>query len=90
MTVTLDSIHKAAVLKWHQHAPVPGNHSDWTIVGREASISVDLKDGTEVEKRTVPNTGTANLFFPLDYTGEVHVVIRGSKSGVEEATLSIA
>lgn len=89
----MDSIHKAAVLKWHQfdntEQPTDST-SEWTIVGAEASISVTQHDGVEQEVRTVKNDGEANLFFPLDYSGPVTVTIKGSHSGEDTATLSIS
>ena len=91
MTVTLKSIHKAVVVQWHQFNEHPSDvATDWTIQGAEASISVKLHDGTIQEKRVVKNTGSANLFFPLNYSGSVTVTITGSHSGEETGTLSIS
>lgn len=91
MTITLNSVHKAAVLQWHQfNSSNEDGASAWTIAGEEASISVKLHDGTEQEKRVVKNDGETNLFFPLDYSGDVEVTITGSHSGEDTAKLQIA
>ena len=90
MTITLNSVHKAAVLQWHQfNSADEDGPSHWTITGAEASISVKLHDGTEQEKRVVKNDGEANLFFPLDYSGDIEVTITGSHSGSDTAKLHI-
>ena len=74
MTVELKDIRKVAVIGWDTEQ-VKGSH---------ASLQV----GDE-EKRNVENDGESNLFFPLDYVGEVHVDIEGSKSGKDKGTISV-
>ena len=59
------------------------------IRGHEASILIDRKDGTSVEKRVVPNTGHANLFFPAHYEGSVTVTVSGSKAGEVTDTITV-
>ena len=74
MTVELKDTRKVAVIGW-----------DTSLVkGSHASIQV----GDE-EKRNVDNDGESNLFFPLDYGGEVKVEIEGSKSGRDEGTITV-
>lgn len=87
MTMTVGSIRKVAVVNWSQHND-PGDDPH-NIRGHEVSVLIDRKDGTEIEKRVVANTGTTNLFFPADWTGSVHVTVSGSKAGEETAALTI-
>jgi hypothetical protein len=74
MTVELKDIRKVAVIGWDTEH-VKGSH---------ASIQV-----ADEEKRNVDNDGETNLFFPLDYVGEVAVQIDGSKSGKDKGTISV-
>lgn len=74
MTVTLKDIRKVAVIGWDTDQ----------VKGTHASIQV-----ANEEKRNVDNDGETNLFFPLDYSGEVKVTISGSKSGQDKGTISI-
>lgn len=78
MALELKSIHKAAVIGWSE-----------AVRGHDASLQVELHDGTTQEKRTVPNDGEANLFFPLAYTGSVKVTVQGSRGGEETGTVSV-
>jgi len=74
MTVELKDIRKVAVIGW----------STDTVKGSLASIQVEGE-----EKRNVENDGEGNLYFPLDYEGEIDVVVEGSKSGKEEGTITV-
>jgi len=74
MTVELKDIRKVAVIGWDTE----------TVKGSHASIQVE-----DEEKRNVDNDGETNLFFPLDYAGEVKVQIDGSKSGKDKGTISV-
>ena len=88
MTLVLTSIRKVAVISWNVAAGGE-TASTWHIGGAGASIEVTLHDGTVEEVRTVPNHGTADLFFPMDYTGEITVIVKGSSHGEDEAKLAI-
>jgi hypothetical protein len=74
MTVVVNDVRKVVVIGW-----------DLDIVkGTNASIQAN-----EVEKLNVVNDGAANIYFPLDYTGQVEVVVRGSKSGEDSGTIEV-
>ena len=79
MTIVLKGIRKVAAIGWTTEGD-----GDWVIKGDTAS----LQAGGE-EKRTVQNDGESNLFFPMDYEGDVEITVRGSKSGEETGTVSI-
>jgi hypothetical protein len=74
MTVELKSIRKVAVVGWDT-AVVKGSDASMQVAGEE--------------KRTVRNDGESNLFFPADYTGQVEVIVAGSKSGEDSGTISV-
>jgi hypothetical protein len=74
MTVELKSVRKVAVVGWDTKL----------VEGTEASMQVAGE-----EKRNVKNDGESNLFFPADYTGQVEVVVSGSKSGEDSGTISV-
>ena len=74
MTVEAVDVRKVVVLGW-----------DLEIVkGKTASVQAA---GNEL--RVVPNHGTANVFYPLDYTGSTDFTIVGSKSGEDTGTVSV-
>lgn len=85
MTLVIKSVRKVVVVGW-QHTGT----SDWNIQGSHASISATGHDGIEREVRNTENDGEANLYFPADYTGDVDITIKGSKSGEDSSTLHIA
>jgi hypothetical protein len=74
MTVTLKDIRKVAVIGWDT-TQVKGTHASVQAEGEE--------------KRNVTNDGETNIYFPLDYSGEVKVTIAGSKSGQDKGTITI-
>ena len=74
MAVELKDIRKVAVIGW----------STEVVKGKQASIQV-----TGEEKRNVDNDGESNLFFPMDYEGEVDVTVSGSHEGEETGTIEI-
>ncbi len=74
MTVELKDLRKVAVLTWNTDI----------VKGTEASFEAEGE-----EKRTVKNDGESNLFFPLDYTGTVGVVVRGSHAGEDTGSVEI-
>ena len=77
--VTVKSVRKVVVLGW-----------DTSVVkGTHVSISAKGHDGVERELRNTENDGAANIYFPSDYSGSVDVVLRGSKGGVAESTVSV-
>jgi hypothetical protein len=53
-------------------------------------VQAEIEVGGQ-EKRIVANKGTADIFFPADYTGHVDVTIQGSKPGspTDEGTVTI-
>lgn len=74
MTVELKDTRKVAVIGWDTELVKGGN----------ASIQVD-----DTEKRIVANDGESNLFFPLDYTGQIEVSVQGSESGEDTGTITV-
>jgi hypothetical protein len=76
MTLVIKDVRKVAVLGWQTEGD-----NDWTIKGADASLQVEGE-----EKRTVKNDGESNLFFPLDFSGDVTVTVRGSASGEDGPT----
>ena len=54
------------------------------VKGTHASIQAEGE-----EKRNVDNTGTSNVFFPMDYVGEALITGKGSKSGTDTGTIEI-
>ena len=74
MTVELKDTRKVAVIGWDTEV----------VKGTHASLQVD-----EEEKRNVDNDGESNLFFPLDFTGEVEVMVAGSHSGEDSGTITV-
>ena len=75
MGVELKDLRKVAVIGW----------STTDVVGDQASIQVENE-----EKRVVDNDGESNLFFPLDFTGSVSVVVSGSREGSDSGTIEIS
>jgi hypothetical protein len=74
MTVVAQDVRKVVVLGW-----------DTEIVkGKTASIQADGK-----ELRVVPNRGSANVFYPLDFTGSTDFIVQGSKGGTDTGTVEI-
>ena len=73
--IELLEVRKVAVVAWDAEA----------VKGKQVSMQVAGQ-----EKRTVDNDGEANLFFPLDYSGEVVVTIQGSKSGEESGSIQVS
>lgn len=74
MTVELKSTRKVAVIGWDTEV----------VLGNDAALHV----GDE-EKRNVANDGESNLFFPMDYEGDVDVRVVGSSSGEDSGTISV-
>ena len=73
--IELVEVRKVAVVAWDAEA----------VKGKQVSMQVAGQ-----EKRTVDNDGESNLFFPLDYSGEVTVTVQGSKSGEESGSIQIS
>ncbi len=73
MTVELIDTRKVAVITW-----------SGDIKGAQASI-----EAAGQEKRNVTNDGETNLFFPLDFAGDVEVTVRGSHGGVDSGVISV-
>ena len=74
MAVELIHTRKVCVITWDTDA-VKGSH---------ASIQAE-----DEEKRNVDNTGTTNVFFPMDYQGSVDITVVGSKSGSDSGTIEV-
>ena len=74
MSVELVSTRKVCVISWDTDA-VKGSH---------ASIQAE-----DEEKRNVDNTGTTNVFFPLNYEGDCHITVVGSKTGEDSGTIHV-
>jgi hypothetical protein len=85
MALHLKEIRKVAVLGWDiEGDDGDDNDGENVIKGSSASMQVD-----DEEKRTVKNDGESNLFFPQDFTGDVRVVVEGSKSGRDSGVIHI-
>jgi hypothetical protein len=58
----------------------------FTVEGTDVELEVEGQ-----EKRIVPNHGSADLFFPTDFTGTVTVTAQGTKpdSAADTGTISI-
>jgi spore coat protein CotH len=75
MTVELSDTRKVCVISW-----------DTSVVqGKQASIQAAGE-----EKRTTENDGQGNVYFPLDWSGEVEITVAGSKSGEDHGTISVS
>lgn len=77
--VRVKDIRKVIVIEWKTE----GDEID-SVKGTSASIQV----GDE-EKRSVKNDGESNLFFPADFTGDVIVIVKGSKDGEDAGTITV-
>lgn len=84
MPVTLVDIRKVAVVQWSTEEYGDEEDPDDVIKGAVASLQAEGQ-----EKRTIDNDGEGNLFFPMDFEGEVEVTVRGSDSGESTAILNI-
>lgn len=74
MTVVANDVRKVVVLGW-----------DLDVVkGKTASIQAEGK-----ELRVVGNTGTANVFYPADWTGSTDFTVNGSKEGTDTGTIEV-
>ena len=74
MTVEIRATRKVVVVGWDTEQ----------VKGASASIQVE-----DEEKRTAQNDGSANLYFPAAFEGEVEVTVVGSKEGTDEGTISV-
>jgi hypothetical protein len=74
MTVELKDTRKVAVIGWDTAL----------VLGNDATLHA----GGE-EKRNVKNDGESNLFFPMDFVGDVEVTVVGSSSGEDTGTISV-
>lgn len=74
MTVELKDTRKVCVITWDLEC----------VKGTHASIQAEGE-----EKRNVDNDGEGNIYFPLDYTGEVKITIAGSKSGQDKGQIEV-
>lgn len=74
MTVELKSTRKVAVIGWDTEV-VKGSHASMQVEGEE--------------KRNVDNSGESNIFFPLDFSGEVKITVAGSKSGQDKGKIEV-
>lgn len=74
MAVTAKSTRKVVVIGWDLDE-VHGSHASIQVQGEE--------------KRNVDNDGTTNLFFPLNFNGEIEVTVAGSKDGSDTGTIKV-
>jgi hypothetical protein len=74
MTVNIKATRKVVVIGWDLD----------TVHGTHASIQIKGE-----EKRNTENDGAANLYFPLNFTGDVDVTVAGSKEGTDKGTITI-
>ena len=74
MAVELKTVRKVAVISWDTEV----------VLGNDAAIHVG-----DQEKRNVDNDGESNLFFPMDFEGDVEVTVVGSSSGEDTGTISV-
>ena len=74
MTVVAKDVRKVVVLGWDTSI----------VIGKTASIQAEGK-----ELRVVSNSGTANVFYPLDYTGSTDFTVVGSKGGSDTGTVEV-
>jgi hypothetical protein len=74
MTVTIKATRKVVVIGWDLD----------TVHGTHASIQVEGE-----EKRNTENDGSANLYFPTNYTGDVEITVAGSKEGTDSGTIKV-
>ena len=74
MAVEAKSVRKVVVSGWDNEL-AKGTH-----------VSIHA-DGDEV--RTGVNDGEANLYFPMDFEGDVDVEVRGSSEGSDVGTINV-
>jgi hypothetical protein len=74
MAVTLKHTRKVVVVGWDTDL-VKGSHASIQIKGEE--------------KRNVNNDGTANLYFPASFAGDIDVTVVGSKEGKDTGTITV-
>jgi hypothetical protein len=74
MTVELKHSRKVVVIGWDTEL----------VKGASASIQVAGE-----EKRNTGNDGSANLYFPTGFKGEVEITVAGSREGEDTGTISV-
>lgn len=74
MSVTTKATRKVVVIGWDLDI-VHGTHASIQIKGEE--------------KRNTENDGSANLYFPLNFTGDVEIKVAGSKEGTDDGTIQV-
>jgi len=74
MAVTIKSTRKVVVIGWDLDE-VHGTHASIQVKGEE--------------KRNTENDGAANLYFPLNFTGDVEITVAGSKEGSDSGTIQV-
>jgi hypothetical protein len=74
VTVELIDTRKVVVIGW----------DTGVVKGTHASIQAEGE-----EKRNVDNSGESNIFFPLDFSGEVKITVAGSKSGQDKGKIEV-
>ena len=82
MTIEVSEVKKAVVVSYDTNV----------VIGPHASIQAANPANDEVleEKKNIANDGEAVLTFPLDYSGECVIVVRGSEAGEEDpVTISL-
>jgi len=74
MTVEIKHSRKVEVIGWDLDK-VHGTHASIQVKGEE--------------KRNTENDGSANLYFPTNFTGEVEITVAGSKEGTDSGTIQV-
>lgn len=78
MTLHIQSTRKVVQLAWDKEK----------LQGSHVSVQV-YEDGEWKEKENYENDGNGNIYFGADFVGDVKVRVKGTKEGVEEATLHV-
>lgn len=80
MSVTLNTVRKAAEISWDPEA----------LRGPKVKIVATNPESGEVSSRDdVENDGLATLTFPMDYHGDTNVTIEGAGGSSVEGLISV-
>jgi hypothetical protein len=92
MTMHVKEQRKAVQIGWQTEKTNPNQDSPWVIKGSHASIEGEepFGSGNFEEKINVPNDGDAVVHYGADFTGQSHLRVKGSKSGTDELTFTVA
>jgi hypothetical protein len=87
MAVEVSTDQQAVVITWDKNK-AQGNKA--TIFAKNPEEGAPKIVGGDLEeKKTVENTGTNALAFPLDYEGECYVEVSGSDRGTDTGTIYV-